>query len=280
MKLSKNHPAQAPLPKPQSGPSQDRAIPEEDSRRIGPSDRLSLASGILQNPERVSPPASSLLTQAFASAKGVALDLVSGLLLVDVPEPVPESLAESIGRRELADMKDEYGVNQDPQSAKRLNQAVLLAKKALSPDLEVNEVVVLDTDLEHGCCTPDGSILVSKGLMDVLTDKELLFVVGHEIGHLLREDDAQRLSFEKELTPHRGEDGEIESLRGKLLERKMEQFFHQAEFASDEFGVKAFQENREGREAGVSYFFSRPLGAVTPTHPADSSRISRIATGD
>jgi len=33
--------------------------------------------------------------------------------------------------------------------------------------------------------TPDGSIRVYTGLMDKMSDNELVFVIGHEIGHIV-----------------------------------------------------------------------------------------------
>ena len=39
---------------------------------------------------------------------------------------------------------------------------------------------------------PDGSVRVFSSLMDMMTDEELLGVIGHEIGHVAHKDSKKR----------------------------------------------------------------------------------------
>ena len=42
---------------------------------------------------------------------------------------------------------------------------------------------------------PDGSIRVFAGLMDIMDDDELYFIIGHEIGHVAGGDSADKLKL-------------------------------------------------------------------------------------
>ncbi len=53
--------------------------------------------------------------------------------------------------------------------------------------LTLNYKVYLVTDINAFACA-DGSVRVFSSLMDILTDDELLAVIGHEIGHVKNED--------------------------------------------------------------------------------------------
>ena len=47
---------------------------------------------------------------------------------------------------------------------------------------------VYKTNEVNAFATADGSVRVFKGLMDIMTDKEILAVIGHEIGHVVNHD--------------------------------------------------------------------------------------------
>ena len=74
--------------------------------------------------------------------------------------------------------------NNDPYSI-RLNR---LFKNHKNEDgLTLNYKVYLVTDINAFACA-DGSVRVFSSLMDILTDAELLAVIGHEVGHVKNED--------------------------------------------------------------------------------------------
>ncbi len=77
----------------------------------------------------------------------------------------------------VADENDPY--------AKRLER--LFGKHKNENGLILNYKVYLVLDINAFACA-DGSVRVFSSLMDILTDDELLAVIGHEIGHVKNED--------------------------------------------------------------------------------------------
>ncbi len=82
------------------------------------------------------------------------------------------------------DENNPVATDQDPYSI-RLNR---LFKNHQNEDgLKLNYKVYLVKDINAFACA-DGSVRVFSSLMDILTDEELLAVIGHEIGHVKNED--------------------------------------------------------------------------------------------
>ena len=71
-----------------------------------------------------------------------------------------------------------------PESDKYGRRLANLTKNLTKEDgLNLNFKAYLADDV-NAFATPDGSVRVFSGLMDLMTDDELLFVIGHEIGHV------------------------------------------------------------------------------------------------
>ncbi len=83
----------------------------------------------------------------------------------------------------------------DPYT-KRLNN--LFGKHKNQDGLALNYKVYLVSDINAFACA-DGSVRVFSSLMDIMTDDELLAVIGHEIGHVKNEDtkDAMKSAYMK-----------------------------------------------------------------------------------
>lgn len=77
----------------------------------------------------------------------------------------------------VAGPKDPYTI--------RLNK--LFAKHKNQDGLDLNYKVYLVSDINAFACA-DGSVRVFSSLMDIMTDEELLAIIGHEIGHVKNED--------------------------------------------------------------------------------------------
>ncbi|MBB4806473.1 putative metalloprotease [Chryseobacterium defluvii] len=77
----------------------------------------------------------------------------------------------------VAGPKDPYTI--------RLNK--LFAKHKSQDGLNLNYKVYKVKDINAFACA-DGSVRVFSGLMDIMTDNELLAVIGHEIGHVKNQD--------------------------------------------------------------------------------------------
>ena len=76
-------------------------------------------------------------------------------------------------QNKVCDLKSKY--------SKRLNQ---ITKGMVDANgIRLNFKVYQTSDLNAFAC-PDGSVRVFSALMDILTDEELLGVIGHEIGHV------------------------------------------------------------------------------------------------
>jgi metalloprotease len=88
----------------------------------------------------------------------------------------------------VAEAKDPYTV--------RLNK--LFGKHKNQDGLNLNYKVYLVKDINAFACA-DGSVRVFSSLMDIMTDDELLAVIGHEIGHVKNEDtkDAMKSAYLK-----------------------------------------------------------------------------------
>jgi putative metalloprotease len=90
----------------------------------------------------------------------------------DLQASTRQMMAQMDAKNRVAPESDKYG--------KRLAN---LTKRHVNEDgLNLNFKVYLVKDV-NAFATPDGSVRVFAGLMDKMTDDELLFVIGHEIGH-------------------------------------------------------------------------------------------------
>lgn len=99
-----------------------------------------------------------------------------------------EGVAWMDKNNKVAGPKDPYTV--------RLNK--LFDKHKNQDGLPLNYKVYLVTDINAFACA-DGSVRVFSSLMDIMTDDELLAIIGHEIGHVKNEDtkDAMKSAYMK-----------------------------------------------------------------------------------
>ena len=84
----------------------------------------------------------------------------------------------------------------DPYT-KRLNK--IFAKHKNESGLQLNYKVYKVKDINAFACA-DGSVRVFSSLMDIMTDDELLGIIGHEIGHVANKDsrDAVKSAYKRE----------------------------------------------------------------------------------
>lgn len=177
----------------------------------------------------------------------------------------------------------------------RLNRLVdgITSVEGIPLNFKVYNVV----DVNAFAC-PDGSIRVFAGLMDVVTDDELLGVIGHEIGHIAHRD--SKNAFKRSLMTSALKDG-IASVNGKaaaltdsqlsaLGESLMTATFSQKqEKAADDYGydflkshgknpvamAKSFYKLKEMEEsAGVQK--SSKINQLFSSHPDLDLRIERM----
>ena len=150
---------------------------------------------------------------------------------------------------------------------------------------------------EHNPVLPDGSVRVFSSLMDIMTDDELLGIIGHEIGHVMRHH--SKNAFRTQLLSDAIKDGiastgnkaaaltesQLGTLGSSLINAKYSQ---KQEVEADNCGydflkekgknpwgmVMAFEkfQKMEGENAGKSSYFQKMFSS----HPETKSRIENM----
>ena len=133
----------------------------------------------------------------------------------------------------------------------------------------------------------NGSIRVNHGIIEQLDDNELLFVMAHEVGHLLHEDykksyrkEHAMYSFEKLLNMGGDSMGgmSIGVLDSVTSEMRKSRFQKHEEFNADEFAMSVLKANKIPREAAVDalellQYLDAPLLKM---HPTGHERVKNI----
>lgn len=156
--------------------------------------------------------------------------------------------------------------------------------------LTLNFKVYKVTDV-NAFATPDGSVRVMAGLMDLMTDAELLSVIGHEIGHVKlkhskkRYQSAYSISAAKDLALVNTGAGNLlnESEMGNFVESVLNAQFSQSnESASDEYGFRFLVAHKHDYHAMQGAFQkladlsdNNGKGSLTASHPGSAKRAER-----
>lgn len=172
--------------------------------------------------------------------------------------------------------------------ADRLNGLIKNIK--IDPELKLNFKVYVVTDV-NAFATPDGSVRVMAGLMDLMNDDELLSVIGHEIGHVKlghskkRYQTAYGISAAKDLATANTGVGAIvaDAQMGGFVENVLNaQFSQKNESSSDEYGFKWMVENNlnyRGMEGAFKILADLSgdggKGSLTSSHPGSAKRSAR-----
>jgi metalloprotease len=135
----------------------------------------------------------------------------------------------------------------------------------------------------------DGSIRIYSGLMDIMDDKELLFVLGHEMGHVVEKHIKKKImlayassAVRKAVASQQSAVGEIaKSAFGALAEDLLNaQFSQQEERAADDYGVMVLKNEEHGVQPAISALMKLvALGndhSFLSSHPAPESRAERL----
>jgi putative metalloprotease len=135
----------------------------------------------------------------------------------------------------------------------------------------------------------DGSIRIYSGLMDMMDDGELLFVVGHEMGHVVEKHIKKKImlayagsAVRKAIAAQQGEAGVIaRSALGALAESLLNaQFSQQEERAADDYGVMFLKGQGQGLQPAISALMKlAALGSdhsFLSSHPAPEARAKRL----
>jgi putative metalloprotease len=138
----------------------------------------------------------------------------------------------------------------------------------------------------------DGSVRVYTGLMDMMSDDELMFVIGHEIGHVKHGHSAKQMrsalavsgARKAVVASDRGMTSTLaDSQLGGLMESVLNAQHSQAqETESDDYGLQFLKKNGLNRKAAESSLRKlAKLGggqdSMLSTHPDPGKRADRMA---
>ncbi|RPE00198.1 peptidase M48 [Aureibaculum marinum] len=156
--------------------------------------------------------------------------------------------------------------------------------------LDLNFKVYLVVDV-NAFATPDGSVRVMAGLMDLMTDDEILSVIGHEIGHVKlghskkRYQSAYAISAAKDVAIANSNGGKILADKeiGNFVENVVNAQFSQThESASDKYGFQFMVKHNMNYHAMHGAFqklanlsVDGGKGSLTSSHPGSAKRAKR-----
>lgn len=135
----------------------------------------------------------------------------------------------------------------------------------------------------------DGSIRIYSGLMDKMDDQELLFVLGHEMGHVVENHVQEKMrlalagsALRKAVAAQENVIGELaESQLGNLVHKLIQaSFSREEEEEADRYAVRFMQ--REGYNPQKAVSALKELGAMSQettllsSHPAPKARAEKV----
>lgn len=188
----------------------------------------------------------------WSKAAGAASDLGAAASASDdeLKQVSAQMRVQGDSAANVASAKSKYG--------KRL--ARLTNKHRMENGQPLNFKVYITSDVNANA-TADGSIRVYSGLMDMMTDDELLFVLGHEIGHVINQDSLKAMRTAYAASAARKGVGAAnataaalsDSALGDLLEAVLNaQFSQSQESNADAYGLEFMKRNHYNTAAAVS----------------------------
>ena len=170
--------------------------------------------------------------------------------------------------------------------AKRLDKIISGLHK--EDGLKLNFKVYLVRDV-NAFALPDGSVRVFAGLMDLMTDDEIYFVIGHEIGHVKNGDsaDAYRVAYaasaaRKGAGAAGGTAAALSASQlGDLGEAVVNaQFSQSQESAADRYGLQLMKKYKKNTAAAVSALNKLAAlgssGGFLSSHPDSKDRAKAL----
>lgn len=170
--------------------------------------------------------------------------------------------------------------------AKRLTR--LMKRHQQEGSQALNYKVYLTSDVNANA-SADGSVRVYSGLMDLMNDDELLYVLGHEIGHVMNGDSLNAVRVAYTTSAVRQGAGALNSTLdalsssqlGDLLEATVNaQFSQKQELGADAYSLEFMKKYGYNTKAAVTAL--RKLeklsagGGILSSHPAPGDRAARI----
>lgn len=248
--------------------------------------------------EKVNPSLSSIMPQYFAivvfclifllgcentdvmTVTEAGLDAVKAITLSnqDVQEIAVQSARASDQRHTLAAPGSSY--------AKRLDS--LVGQQFQDGNLKFNYAVYLSPEV-NAFAMANGTIRVYSGLMDMLNDGELRFVIGHEMGHVMKNHIRKKIQLayaasavRKGIASQNSAVGDVaKSMFGGLAETLMNaQFSQLEEKEADDYGLEYLKKEKfEPQDAVSALKKIATLGkghSFLSSHPDPDKRAQRV----
>ncbi len=149
-------------------------------------------------------------------------------------------------------------------------------------------VFIVEDERINAFALPGGNIMVFSGLLEkVESENELVFILGHEMGHFVNRDHLRRLGRSLVLlaatTLILGSDSPINDLVVNTMGLTELHFSREQETEADEFGLKVLQ-CFYGNTCGATDFFTRipeeqdpgRFGHYFSSHPENRRRINHL----
>ncbi len=111
------------------------------------------------------------------------------------PTPSDElAIERKLGREVQKRVEGKYPLSKDKKLISRAKRLLNILKPFSPRNSELDiKIKVLDTDMINAFSLPGGTIYLTKGIMKLMNDEELLFVIGHELGHIDHRHSMERL---------------------------------------------------------------------------------------
>lgn len=212
---------------------------------------------------------------------GAGLDVVKAFSLTD--EKMKSMAVQSA---KYSDKKNHVAPSNSAYT-KRLQQ-ITRSLKLPNSNLQMNYKVYLTSQV-NAFAMEDGTVRVYSGLMKLMNDDELRFVLGHEIGHVyyhhnkssyrmtLLSSAARKGAASAGGTLGALASGQVGALTEKLINA---QYSQSEENEADSYGLKVLQENHRNQKAAVSALLKlAKLGggsSIFDNHPAAKDRAESI----
>ena len=214
------------------------------------------------------------------TATDAGIDAVKAFTLSD-----KDVLAIASKASDLSDRKNRLAPPDNKYSI-RLNR--IISQKLQDGDMAFNYGVYMSPEV-NAFAMADGSIRIYSGLMDLLTDGELRFVIGHEMGHVTKRHIRKKIQLayaasavRKGIASQNNAAGEVaRSLFGGLAESLINaQFSQLEEKEADDYGLLFLKKKDfEPKDAVSALNKLAGLGkghSFLSSHPDPDKRADRI----
>lgn len=211
---------------------------------------------------------------------GIDALMSATLTNAQVAEYSRQAVKEMDTKNPVADAGNSY--------AKRLNRIV--SRYRTVSGIPLNYKVYLVPEV-NAFATADGSVRVFKGLMDIMSDQEILAIIGHEIGHVVNKDSHDAAKSALRRSAVRNAVASNDGVLGKLSRSELggvadyiagASFSRQQEIDADDFSY-AFLKRNGQRVLPLATSFEKldkAGGGRVPqflsTHPDSKARAARV----